>query len=60
MVNVSIIDAQNFATWAGKRMPTARQWEKAARGVDGRIYPWGNEPDASLANLGSKADPSCR
>ena len=56
VVGVNWIDALAFCKHLGKRLPTEAEWEKAARGPHGNLYPWGNDFDSSKANYGRHHD----
>ena len=53
VVYIDLDDAKAYAAWTGKQLPTEAEWQYAAQGNDGRLFPWGDRWDSTLANVGS-------
>ncbi|MGO1055602.1 SUMF1/EgtB/PvdO family nonheme iron enzyme [Crossiella sp. CA198] len=51
VIFVTWLDANAYAEWAGKQLPSSQQWEKAARGTRGSVYPWGDQPTPAKCNV---------
>lgn len=58
VVHVTYDNARAYASWRGQSLPTEAQWEKAARGTDERVYPWGTTIESNHANFWNNGDPS--
>lgn len=56
VVGLDYWDVQGYVRWVGKRLPTEQEWEKAARGTDGRQFPWGDQWDPKRCNWGPAGD----